>query len=69
MTKFFAALKIIWELWPYIIKAVEGGRSIALNRKVKNGKEQIRLTFEGLHEADDEQVAKDIANFNDLFRK
>jgi cytochrome c biogenesis factor len=69
ISKITAALKVIWELWPYIMSAIESGKKIRMDRKVSKGKNSIRVTFEDIQEKDDENAAQDIARFNDLFRK
>ena len=71
MTKFFAALKIIWELWPMIMSAIESGQSYLLQRRIRNGKKEIKEVFDGLSDPNrsDEDVASDLNNLSNIFRK
>lgn len=71
MTKIFATLKIIWELWPLIMGAVERGQSYLLQRRLRNGRKEIKEVFDGLAnpERSEDDVASDLNNLSDLFRK
>ena len=71
MTKFFAALKIIWELWPYIKQVVERGEAYILQRRLRKGREEISEIFYNISnpKVSDEKAQQDISSFNDLFRK
>ena len=69
MTKFFAALKIIWELWPYIKKLAKHGEAWELRvRQNKVGKESVLIFDAREIDESEEDTSQHAGNLNDLFR-